>query len=201
MTARIFAKLRAGNVHRARVEAGAGTDPRYEEKGVRRYFRADADAKPDSMSTCSSGESSTQYGVPHIEYEPTLHWIRPVGTRPPERPVPHRRLLVSCRELGPRSACGWPRWSGIGENCSLGWASSSRHDGWPRRSSAILQWLRGTAEQWITELDSAVVPSVRGQPGASVSTSFWRTTLETSFAGCVCPRRSGTDRLRTCRSS
>ena len=55
----------------------------------------------------------------------------------------------------------------LGENCSLGWASSSR-DGWPRRSSAILQWSRDSRE-WITRSGPAVVPSVRGQPGASVS--------------------------------
>ena len=48
------------------------------------------------------------------------------------------------------------------------------HDGWPRRSDSILQWSwdsravdqRGEVRP---ELDSAVVPSVRGQPGASVS--------------------------------
>ena len=31
--------------------------------------------------------------------------------------------------------------------------------------------------------------------------SFWRTTSGTSFAGCVCPRRSSTGRCGACRSS
>ena len=48
------------------------------------------------------------------------------------------------------------------------------HDGWPRRSGAFLQWTRDSRAvdqggQVRAELDSAVVPSVRGQPGASVS--------------------------------
>ena len=48
------------------------------------------------------------------------------------------------------------------------------HDGWPRRSGAILQWTWDSravdqGREVRPELDSAVVPSVRGQPGASVS--------------------------------
>ena len=48
------------------------------------------------------------------------------------------------------------------------------HDGWPRRSGAFLQWTRDSravdqGRQVRAELDSAVVPSVRGQPGATVS--------------------------------
>ena len=47
------------------------------------------------------------------------------------------------------------------------------HDGWPRRSGTILQWTRDsrTVDQGgevRPELDSAVVPSIRGQPGVSV---------------------------------
>ena len=49
-----------------------------------------------------------------------------------------------------------------------------RNDGWPRRSGAFLQWSRDSRAvdqggEVRAELDSAVVPSVRGQPGASVS--------------------------------
>ena len=48
------------------------------------------------------------------------------------------------------------------------------HDGWPRRSGSILQWTRDSRAvdqggQVRAELDSAVLPSVRGQSGASVS--------------------------------
>ncbi len=48
------------------------------------------------------------------------------------------------------------------------------HDGWPRRSGVILQWSRDSrvvkqGGEVRLELDSAVVPSVRGQQGASVS--------------------------------
>ena len=48
------------------------------------------------------------------------------------------------------------------------------HDGWPRRRGAILQWTWDSRAvdqggQVRAELDSTVVPSVRGQPGASVS--------------------------------
>ena len=52
--------------------------------------------------------------------------------------------------------------------------ASNYHDGWPRRSGAILQWQRycravDQGRQVRPELDSAVVPSVRGQPGETVS--------------------------------
>ena len=61
------------------------------------------------MSTWKSGESSTQYGCRATMCcnGRSLHLlIRPVG-RPPKRPVIlYDDLLVSCRELGPRSACG-----------------------------------------------------------------------------------------------
>ena len=47
------------------------------------------------------------------------------------------------------------------------------HDGWPRRSGAILQWSWDSravdqGREVRAELDSAVVPSFRGQPSASV---------------------------------
>ena len=65
---------------------------------------------------------------------------------------------------------------------------------------------RGTAEQWIKEGKYAlnwtrlschrfVANRVR------LSLFVLRTTLGTSFAGCVCPRRSSTGRCGACRSS
>ena len=56
----------------------------------------------------------------------------------------------------------------------VGREPSHEHDGWPRRSGAFLQWSWDSRAvdqggEVRAELDSAVVPSVRGQPGASVS--------------------------------
>ena len=90
------------------------------------------------------------------------------------------RLLVSCRELGPRSACG-----GQG-GCSLGWASSSRMTAGPE-----VRLHRDPTR------NSAV--SVGSWPTGCVCLC-WRTTLGTSFVGCVCPRRSSTGRCGACRS-
>ena len=85
---------------------------------------------------------------------------------------PIRRLLVSCRELGPRSACGGQ--GGVASGRAVPSLHRHEHDGWPRRSGAFLQWSWDSRAvdqggQVRPELDSAVVPSVRGQPGASVS--------------------------------
>ena len=106
------AMLRAGNVHSAH-EWRQVLEPilsRYEEKGVRRYFRADAAfAKPDIYEYLEERRVFYAIRLPSnkvLQYEIAPLLIRPVG-RPPKRPGdPIRRLLVSCRELGPRSACG-----------------------------------------------------------------------------------------------
>ena len=86
------AKLRAGNVHSAH-EWRQVLDPilsRYEEKGVRRYFRADAAfAKPDIYEYLE--ERRVFYAI-RLPSNKVLQWeiapllIRPVG-RPPKRPV------------------------------------------------------------------------------------------------------------------
>ena len=45
----------------------------------------------------------------------------------------------------------WPRWNGIGESCSLGWASSSRTCRLAPEGVVHFYNGRGTAEQWIKE--------------------------------------------------
>ena len=87
---------------------------------------------------------------------------------------PIRRLLVSCRELGPRSAGGGQGGVASGRVVPSGGLHRHEHEGWARRSGAIIQWSRDSRAvdqggEVRPELDSAVVPSVRGQPGASVS--------------------------------
>ena len=86
------AKLRAGNVHSAH-EWRDVLEPilsRYEETGVRRYFRADAAfAKPDIYEYLE--EHGVFYAI-RLPSNEVLQWeiaallIRPVG-RPPKRPV------------------------------------------------------------------------------------------------------------------
>ena len=103
--------LRAGNVHSAHRWRDV-LDPilsRYGATGVRRYFRADAAfAKPDIYE--------------YLEARHVLYAIRLPGNEVLQREIaplleacgeaaeassdPIRRLLVSCRELGPRSAGG-----------------------------------------------------------------------------------------------
>ena len=174
------AMLRAGNVHSAHRWRDV-LDPilsRYGATGVRRYFRADAAfAKPDIYE--------------YLEERHVLYAIRLPGNEVLQREIvpsaqeaggqaaeafsdPIRRLLVSCRELGPRSAGGGQGGVASGRAVPSGGLHRHEHDGWPRRSGAILQWSRDSRAvdqggQVRAELDSAVVPSVRGQPGASVS--------------------------------
>ena len=174
------AMLRAGNVHSAHRWRDV-LDPilsRYGATGVRRYFRADAAfAKPDIYEYLEARQVLYAIRLPgnevlQREIAPLL--IRPVG-RPPKRPVilyddfwyragswdRARRVVAKVEwhrgELFPR----------------VGFIVTSI-DGWPRRSGAILQWSRDSRAvdqggEVRPELDSAVVPSVRGQPGASVS--------------------------------
>ena len=172
--------LRAGNVHSAHRWRDV-LDPilsRYGATGVRRYFRADAAfAKPDIYEYLEERHVLYAIRLPSnkvLQYEIGPLLIRPVG-RPPERPVILiRRLLVSCRELGPRSAGGGQGGVAQGRAVPSGGLHRHEHDGWPRRSGAFLQWTRNSRAvdqggQVRPELDSAVVPSVRGQPGASIS--------------------------------
>ena len=184
------AMLRAGNVHSAHRWRDV-LDPilsRYGATGVRRYFRADAAfAKPDIYEYLE--ERHVLYAI-RLPGNEVLQWeiapllIRPVGDlRPPKRPVIYiRRLLGIVPGVGTALGGWWPKveWHQPpgGESCSPGWASSSRTmtagpEGVVRHVSTMVH-LGGTAEQWIkegslivrAELDSAVVPSVRGQPGA-----------------------------------
>ena len=174
------AMLRAGNVHSAHKWSQV-LDPilsRYGATGVRRYFRADATfAKPDIYE--------------HLEERRVFYAIRLPSNKVPamgDRSFadttcgeaaeassdPIRRLLVSCRELGPGTAGGGQGGVAQGRAVPPGGLHRHEHDGWPRRSGAFLHWSRDSRAvdqggEVRPELDSAVVPSVRGQPGASVS--------------------------------
>ena len=174
------AMLRAGNVHSAHRWRDV-LDPilsRYGATGVRRYFRADAAfAKPDIYEYIEARHVLIRYKTPRQRGAAT-------GDRPSAQEAggeaaeassdPIRRFLVSCRELGPRSARGGEGGVAQGRAVPSGGLHRHEHDGWPRRSGAILQWSRDSRAvdqggEVRAELDSAVVPSVRGQPGASVS--------------------------------
>ena len=124
------AMLRAGNVHSAHRWRDV-LDPilsRYGATGVRRYFRADAAfAKPDIYE--------------YLE-EPSL--LRHTAAEQQSAAIRDRSLAdTTCGEaaeapvilyddfwyrarVGTALGVWWPRWSGIGESCSLGWAASSR---------------------------------------------------------------------------
>ena len=172
--------LRAGNVHSARRWRDV-LDPilsRYGATGVRRYFRADAAfAKPDIYEYLE--ERRVFYAI-RLPSNKMLQWeiapllIRPVG-RPPKRPV------ILYDDFWYR-AVSWDRARRV--VAKVEW---HRGELFPRVGFIVTNMTagpegvvrfyngRGTAEQWIKEgkyaliLDSAVVPSVRGQPGASVS--------------------------------
>ena len=125
------AMLRAGNVHSAHRWRDV-LDPvlsRYGATGVRRYFRADAAfAKPDIYEYLE--ERRVFYAI-RLPSNKMLQWeiapllIRPVG-RPPKRPVIRYDDFWYRAGVGTVLGVVWPRWSGIGESCSLVWASSSR---------------------------------------------------------------------------
>ena len=174
------AMLRAGNVHSAHRWRDV-LDPvlsRYGATGVRRYFRADAAfAKPDIYEYLE--ERRVFYAI-RLPSNRVLQWeiapllIRPVG-RPPKRPV------IRYDDFWYRAG-SWDRARRVvakvewhqGRAVPSGGLHRHEHDGWPRRSGAILQWSWDSRAvdqggEVRAELDSAVVPSVRGQPGASVS--------------------------------
>ena len=174
------AMLRAGNVHSAHRWRDV-LDPilsRYGATGVRRCFRADAAfAKPDIYEYPE--EQHVFYAI-RLPSNKVLQWeiapllIRPVG-RPPKRPVIRyddfwyragswgRARRVVAKVEWHRGEL-FPRVGFIVTNMTAGPEGVVRfYNG------------RGTAEQWIKEgkyalnWTRAVVPSVRGQPGASVS--------------------------------
>ena len=205
------AKLRAGKVHSAHKWRDV-LEPilsRYEETGVRRYFRADAAfAKPDIYEYLEERRVFYAMRLPsndvlQREIAPLL--IRPLG-RPPKRPVVlyddfwyragswNRARRVVAKVEWHRGEL-FPRVGFIVTNMTAGPEGVVRfYNG------------RGTAEQWIKEGKYAlnwtrlschrfVANRVR------LSHPFWRTTLGTSFGGCVCPRRSSTGRCGAYRSS
>ena len=174
------AMLRAGNVHSAHRWRQV-LDPilsRYGATGVRRYFRADAAfAKLDIYEYLEERHVLYAIRLPgnevlQREIAPLLR--RPVG-RPPKRPVIlYDDFWYRAGMLGPRSAGGGQGGVAQGRAVPPGGLHRHEHDGWPRRSGVFLQWSRDNRAvdqggQVRAELDSAVVPSVRGQPGASVS--------------------------------
>ena len=174
------AMLRAGNVHSAHRWRDV-LDPilsRYERTGVRRYFRADAAfAKPDIYEYLEERQVLYAIRLPgnevlQREIAPLLR--RPVG-RPPKRPVIRyddfwyraeswdRARRVVAKVEWHRGEL-FPRVGFIVTNMSAG----------PEGGSAFLQWSWDSRAvdqrgQVCAEVDSAVLPSVRGQPGASVS--------------------------------
>ena len=205
------AKLRAGNVHSAH-EWRQVLEPilsRYAETGVRRYVRADAAfAKPDIYEYME--ERRVFYAirlpsnkVPQWEIAPLP--IRPVG-RPPKRPV------ILYDDFWYRAE-SWDRARRV--VAKVEWR---RGELFPRvgfivtNMTAVPEGVvrfyngRGTAEQWIKEgkyaLNWTRCRAIGSWPtGCVCLCSSWRTTLGTSFAGCVCPRRSSTGRCGACRSS
>ena len=173
------AMLRAGNVHSAHRWRDV-LEPilaRYERTGVRRYFRADAAfAKPVIYEYLEERDVLYAIRLPgnevlQREIAPLLR--RPVG-RPPKRPViryddfwyqagswNRARRVVAKVEW--RQGELFPRVGFIVTNMSAG-----------PEGGAFLQWSWDSRAvdqggQVRPELDSAVLPSVRGQPGASVS--------------------------------
>ena len=179
------AKLRAGNVHSAHRWRDV-LDPilsRYGATGVRRYFRADAAfAKPDIYEYLEERRVFYAIRLPSnkvLQYEIAPLLIRPVG-RPPKRPVNLYDDFWYRAESWDRARrvvakVEWHQ-GGVasGRAVPSGGLHRHEHDGWPRRSGAFLQWSRDSRAvdqggEVRPELDSAVVPSVRGQPGASVS--------------------------------
>ena len=143
------AMLRAGNVHSAHRWRDV-LDPilsRYGATGVRRYFRADAAfAKPDIYEYLE--ERRVFYAI-RLPSNKVLQWeiapllIRPVG-RPPAKPV------IRYDDFWYRAG-SWDR---------------------ARRVVAKVEWHRGKLFPrvgFIVTNMTAVLPSVRGQPGASVS--------------------------------
>ena len=150
------AELRAGNVHSAH-EWRQVLEPilsRYEEKGVRRYFRADAAfAKPDIYEYLEERRVFYAIRLPSnkvLQYEIAPLLIRPVG-RPPKRPVilyddfwyraeswDHARRVVAKVEWHRGEL--FPRVGFIVTNMTAGPEGVVRfYNG------------RGTAEQWIKE--------------------------------------------------
>ena len=205
------AMLRAGNVHSAHRWRDV-LDPilsRYGATGVRRYFRADAAfAKPDIyeyleerrvfLRNTAAEQQSAAMG--DRSFADTT-----CGEAAEASSDPIRRLLVSCRELGPRSAGGGQGGVASGRAVPSGGLHRHEHDGWPEGVVRFYNG-RGTAEQWIKEgkyaLNWTRLSCHRFVPtGCVCLCSSWRTTLGTSFAGCVCPRRSSTGRCEACRSS
>ena len=126
------AKLRAGNVHSAH-EWGRCS----EEKGVRRYFRADAAfAKPDIYEYLEERRVFYAIRLPSnkvLQYEIAPLLIRPVG-RPPKRPV------ILYDDFWYRAESWDHARRVVAKAVPSGGLHRHEHDGWPRRSGAILQW-------------------------------------------------------------
>ena len=141
------AMLRAGNVHSAHRWRDV-LDPvlsRYGATGVRRYFRADAAfAKPDIYEYLGGAASLLRNTA--AEQQSAAMGDRSLADTTCGKAAcqascdPIRRLLVSCRELGPCSACGGQGGVASGRVVPSGGFHRHEHDGCPRRSGAILQW-------------------------------------------------------------
>ena len=140
------AMLRAGNVHSAHRwrDVSAPILSRYGATGVRRYFRADAAfAKPD-IYWVPGGASSLLRNTTAEQQSAAIRDRSTADTTCGEAAEasgdPIRRLLVSCRELGPCTPGGGQGGVASGRAVPSGGLHCHEHDGWPRRSGAILQW-------------------------------------------------------------
>ena len=124
------ALLRPGNSpqRRSLEEVLEPVVERYQKKGIRLLFRADAAfAKPDVYEYLES--QSIGFAIRLPANEVLQDEIRHLLKRPRGRPPRSPSSGSTTSSIGPRvgtTPAGWsPRWSGTGESCSHGWGSSS----------------------------------------------------------------------------
>ena len=128
-----------------------------------------------SPSFCCSASSSLR-GV-HHEWRPSIHSEGCRDTQGQSVIGAYRgrpRLLVSSGELGPTASGDSQGRMAPGRAIPSSGLHRHQHVGWPRGGSAFLQWQRycravDQGRQVRPELDPAVLPQVRGQPGATGS--------------------------------
>ena len=166
------AKLRPGNVHSAHNWRDV-LEPilsRYERTGVRRYFRADAAfAKPGVYEYLE--ERRVLYAI-RLPGNEVLQWEtapllrKPVG-RLPRKPIIWYDDFWYQAGVGTAPGGWWPRWSGTGESCSLGWASSS-----PTCRLALKGYCISTMAEVLPSRGSKRASTPRTGPGSRVTGSL-----------------------------
>jgi len=173
------AKLLPGNVHSAQEwrELLEPIMTRYEKAGVRRYFRGDAAfAKPELYEYLE--EHGCLYAIKLPSNDVLAREIqhlmkRPVG-RPPRKPVVkyHDFSYQAVSWDWPRRVVAKVEWHRGELFPRVGFVVTNMS----ARPKGMVHFYngRGTTEQWIKgrevrpELDPAVMPQVRGQPGKAV---------------------------------